>query len=97
MPIDSVMERLRRHYGMAPGGVVDGLETDWESIVGPEVASRSHPRELRGGELVVEVRDTATAQVIPWSTDDIVASLVRHGHDGKPIRVRTKVVRTPRR
>ena len=91
--MDRVIERLRRQYGLAPSGVLEGLEADWRSLVGDEVAQRSRPAELRPGELVVDVVDSATGEVVSWARGAITESMVAHGHDGGPLRIRTRVVR----
>lgn len=91
------LDGLRRRYGIAPLGVIDHLGSTWTLAVGDDLAARSRPIELRNGELLVEVDDSATAQVVTWSHEAIAAAVRQAGGDDDVKRIRTRVVRGARR
>ena len=69
------LERVARRLGTSPPRVLTAVFSDWERLVGPEIAAHACPTSLRDGALVVVVDQPAWAAQLRFMTGDLMARI----------------------
>ena len=69
------LERVARRLGTSPPRVLTAVFSDWERLVGPEIAAHACPTSLRDGALVVVVDQPAWAAQLRFMTSDLMARI----------------------
>lgn len=88
------LQRLHLTMGLARPDTVVSLESQWTSLLGPDLAAACRLEALRGTELVVSVTDPAVAEHLRWSAVDLCAA-VNSMCGGKVVDTLTVRVRRP--
>ena len=85
------LEAILRRLGLPAPGALDRLLNDWAELAGGAWAERATPVGLRGGELLVEVADGATASLLKYQVSDLLERLERGLGAGLVTAVRLRV------
>jgi Dna[CI] antecedent, DciA len=70
-PVGDSLGAVARHLGLGSSELVVSVFGEWETVVGPVLASHSRPERLRDGELVVSVDEPAWATELRFLSGDI--------------------------
>lgn len=81
-PVGDLVRTLIEQYRLADPGTWSRLESDWPTVAGEPWASRSTPRSLRDGHLVVEATSAASVAVLRYGTAALVSRLCEEFGDG---------------
>ncbi|HLE38090.1 MAG TPA: DUF721 domain-containing protein [Acidimicrobiia bacterium] len=90
-PIGAGLERLLRDMGMPRAFDVARLADEWPEAAGEPFASLSRPASYRGGELVLEVADGASASLLKFRIGDLIERLTERYGPGAVTTVRIRV------
>lgn len=69
------LDRVARALGAPDAGSVAAVFSDWEAIVGPQVAAHVRPRTLRDGVLVVVADQPGWATQLRFLETDLLTRL----------------------
>lgn len=69
------LERLVRGLGAAPAGVATSVFSDWEAIVGEQIAAHCQPTSLRDRTLVVTVSEPGWATQLRFLETELLARI----------------------
>jgi predicted nucleic acid-binding Zn ribbon protein len=72
LPVAASLDRVSRALGAAPAQVLGAVFSQWEQLVGPEIAAHARPASLRGGVLVVVVDQPAWAAQLRFMATDLL-------------------------
>ncbi len=74
-PINAALERVTRKLSMAGPSVLSVVFSQWERLVGPDIASHAKPKSLHDGVLVLEVDHPAWATQLRYMSSDIILTV----------------------
>ncbi len=74
-PINAALGRLTRKLSMAEPSVLSAVFSQWENLVGAEIASHAKPRSLHRGVLVLEVDHPAWATQLRYMCSEIMSTV----------------------
>jgi predicted nucleic acid-binding Zn ribbon protein len=85
------LDRLTRSLGAGPADTVAVLFSDWEDLVGPQIAAHSRPRSLRHGVLAVVVDQPGWATQFRFMEQDLLVRLTEALGTGNVERIDVRV------
>lgn len=95
-PIAASIDVLRRQLGLGRSDTIGTITDSWPAVAGEQVSNRSRVIDLRQGTLTVDAYDPATAEVLNWSKQRLLAA-VREACPAEEIIDITVRVRRPER
>ncbi len=90
-PIGLGLERLLRDIGMPRVFDIGRLADEWSEAAGEPFAALGQPASYRGGELVVQVLDGASASLLKFHVGTLVERLAERYGPGVVTTVRLRV------
>ncbi len=90
-PIGSGLERLLRDIGMPRIFDIGRLADEWPEVAGEPFAALSQPASYRGGELVIQATDGASASLLKFHVGGLVERLTERYGPGVVTTVRIRV------
>lgn len=66
------IDRVVRSLGLPSAGSVTSIFSEWEIVVGPEIAAHCRPTALRKAHLTITADDQAWATELKWMEQAIV-------------------------
>ncbi|MEM7338124.1 MAG: DUF721 domain-containing protein [Actinomycetota bacterium] len=89
-PVRIGLERYLRHLGAPPPDVIQELSGRWADFVGPGLATRTRPRSLLDGHLVVQCEDGAWASQLGWMEAQIIERITQQLPTAGVVRITTR-------
>ncbi len=81
------LKGLSKSYGLEQGLVLDRLQRNWGKVVGPQVASHTHPIEVRRGTLCIAVDSAVWLQELSFFKEELSRKIAQFcGADAADIR-----------
>lgn len=93
-PVGRSVDALRRQFGLGGLDAFDTIAATWPEVVPSGAEGRCEVIDLRGGVLRVDAADPATAEVLRWSRQRVLARLREVCPDERIVDLRVSV-RTP--
>ena len=81
-PVGDLVRTLLERYRLADPDTWSRLQREWADLAGEPWASRSTPRSLQDGRLVVEATTASSVAVLRYGTTSLVARLVEEFGEG---------------
>lgn len=76
--LDQVIERMLKAYRLKSGLTELNLKSEWESIVGPVISSRTDDILLRGPKLILKINSAAMKQELHYQREEIMQNVNKH-------------------
>lgn len=76
--LGQVIDRLLEVYRLRSGLTEISIQSDWQKIVGPAIASRTDEVLLRGQRLIVRLNSAALRQELHYQREEIKNNVNRH-------------------
>lgn len=95
-PINAALERVTRKLSMADPSTLSVVFSQWERLVGTDIAAHAKPKSLYGGVLVLEVDHPAWATQLRYMCSDIISAINTSTKPGLVEDVRVVVGRSQR-
>lgn len=81
-PLGELVRTLIERYRLADPDTWSRLQREWSELAGEPWSTRSTPRSLQDGKLVVEATTAASVGVLRYGTTSLVARLAEELGDG---------------
>jgi len=76
--LGQAIDRLLNVYRLKSGLTQLSIQSDWEKIVGPALASRTEEVQLRGSKLIIKVNSAAMRQEMHYQQSAIMKNVNDH-------------------
>jgi len=90
--VATVLDRLVKSFGAPSSTAIELVFSDWESLVGPQMAGHVRPLGVEDDCLVLAVADPAWASQVRWLGPELVSRLARRDPQWGIERVEIRVV-----
>jgi predicted nucleic acid-binding Zn ribbon protein len=76
-PLESVINRLLKAYGLEEGYYAAAIVTHWEKMMGPAIARRTKEVKLEKGKLIIWIESASLRQELSYAKDRIAEKINR--------------------